>query len=106
MRRTGRTARRHRKDLIGLVRVPQLLEGSRVPGRADAPVTLRVLGTLEADADGVPARLGGPTQRAILARILVAGSVPVSAERLVEDLWGGRAGPDATHPFISRLRKV
>ena len=77
-----------------------------MPGRADAPVTLRVLGTLEADADGVPARLGGPTQRAVLARILVAGGVPVSAERLVEDVWGGRAGPDAVHPFVSRLRRV
>ena len=32
--------------------------------------------------------------------------MPVSAERLVEDVWGGRAGPDAVHPFVSRLRKV
>ena len=73
---------------------------------ADAPVTLRVLGTLEADAAGVSVRLGGPTQRAVLARILVTGSVPVSAERLVDDVWGGRAGPDAVHPFVSRLRWV
>ena len=28
------------------------------------------------------------------------------AERLVEDVWGGRTGPDAAHPFVSRLRKV
>ena len=73
---------------------------------ADAPVTLRVLGTLEADAAGVSVRLGGPTQRAVLARILVAGGVPVSAERLVEDVWSGRASPDAVHPFVSRLRRV
>ena len=72
----------------------------------DAPVTLRVLGTLEADASGVSVRLGGPTQRAVLARILVAGAVPVSAERLVEDVWSGRASPDAVHPFVSRLRRV
>ena len=44
-----------------------------MPGSADAPVTLRVLGTLEADAAGVSVRLGGPTQRAVLARILVGG---------------------------------
>src|SRR5436309_3125000 len=62
------------------------MEGSGVPGRAAAPVTLRVLGTLEAVAFGVPVRLGGPTQRAVLARILVAGSVPVSAERGGEDV--------------------
>jgi DNA-binding SARP family transcriptional activator len=65
-----------------------------------------VLGTLEADAAGVSVRLGGPTQRAVLARILVAGAVPVSAERLVEDVWSGRASPDAVHPFVSRLRRV
>src|SRR4249920_700007 len=83
-----------------------LLEGSGVPGRAAAPVTLCVLGGLEAVANGASLRLGGPIQRAVLARILVAGSVPVSAERLVEDVWGGRAGPVAVHPFVSRLRKV
>ena len=33
-------------------------------------------------------------------------AVPVSAERLVEDVWSGRAGPDAVHPFVSRLRRV
>ena len=77
-----------------------------MPGRAAAPVTLCVLGVLEAVADGASLRLGGPIQRAVLARILVAGSVPVSAERLVEDVWGGRAGPVAVHPFVSRLRRV
>ena len=44
-----------------------------MPGRTDAPVTLCVLGTMEASSSGVPVRLGGPTQRAVLARILVAG---------------------------------
>lgn len=77
-----------------------------MPGRAAKPVTLRVLGTLEAVTGGASLRLGGPTQRAVLARILVAGNVPVSAERLVEDVWGGRAAPDAAHPFVSRLRKI
>jgi DNA-binding SARP family transcriptional activator len=75
-----------------------------VPETAIAPVTLRVLGTFDAAASGEALRLGGPIQRAVLARILVAGSVPVSAERIVEDVWGERAAPDAVHPQVSRLR--
>src|SRR5690242_5477720 len=107
MRRTGRTLDVTPGELIGTRPGERtILEGSGVPGSAVAPVTLRVLGTLEAVASGVSPRLGGPTQRAVLARILVAGNVPVSAERLVEDVWGGRAAPDAVHPLVSRLRKV
>ena len=70
----------------------------------NVPVTLRVLGTLEAALKGAPLRLGGPLQRAVLARILVAGNVPVSAERIVEDVWGDRASAEAVHPIVSRLR--
>ena len=71
-----------------------------------ASVTLRALGTFDAAASGEALRLGGPIQRAVLARILVAGSVPVSAERIVEDVWGDRTTPDAAHPQVSRLRAL
>ncbi len=77
-----------------------------MPGREIAPVTLRVLGTFEATASGAALRLGGPIQRAVLARIVVAASVPVSAERIVEDVWGERMPPDAAHPQVSRLRRL
>ncbi|HEY0814427.1 MAG TPA: BTAD domain-containing putative transcriptional regulator [Pseudonocardia sp.] len=69
-------------------------------------VTLRVLGTFAASASGEALRLGGPIQRAVLARIVVAGNVPVSAERIVEDVWGERAAPEAVHPQVSRLRAL
>ncbi len=75
-----------------------------MPGHAIAPVTLRVLGTFDAAVSGEALRLGGPIQRAVLARILVAGSMPVSAERIVEDVWGARMAPEAAHPQVSRLR--
>lgn len=77
-----------------------------MPGHEIAPVTLRVLGTFDAIASGEMVRLGGPIQRAVLARILVAGSVPVSAERIVADVWGERMAPDAVHPQVSRLRAL
>ena len=75
-----------------------------MPRRDSALVTLRVLGVLEATVNGAVVWLGGPIQRAVLARILVAGNVPVSAERIVEDVWGERTTADAVHPLVSRLR--
>jgi DNA-binding SARP family transcriptional activator len=69
----------------------------------------RVLGPLEVrdGADRLP--LGGPKQRALLARLLVDRGRPVETERLVDDLWG--AAPPATavkmvQLYVSRLRKV
>jgi len=53
-------------------------------------VNFRVLGELEVAAGGAPASLGGPRQRALLARLLLDTNRPVSAERLLEDAWGGK----------------
>jgi DNA-binding SARP family transcriptional activator/tetratricopeptide (TPR) repeat protein len=74
-----------------------------------APVTLRVLGTVEASAGGRPVGLGGPLQKALLVRALLAGETPVPADQVAEDLWGERA--DATkiksvHVYAARLRKI
>src|ERR1700759_3884635 len=98
LRRSGRSTRRHPEELIG--KHPSgnwRREGSRVPGHAMASAMLRVLGTFDASADGAPLRRGGTIQRGVLARIVIAGTVPVSAERIVEDVWGERAGPEAVH---------
>jgi DNA-binding SARP family transcriptional activator len=53
----------------------------------DAPVTVRVLGPFAATAGGQPVDLGGPRQRAVLGRLVVAGGHVVSTDRLVDDLW-------------------
>ena len=64
-----------------------------------ARVTLRVLGTFEATVDGRAVSLGGPRQRAVLARVLVADGAAVPAEQIVEDVWGGAGGASARrHP--------
>jgi predicted ATPase/DNA-binding SARP family transcriptional activator len=48
----------------------------------------RILGPVEALLDGAPAALGAPKQRALLALLLVDRGRVVSAEQLVDGIWG------------------
>jgi YVTN family beta-propeller protein len=69
----------------------------------------RVLGAVEAIADSVPLDLGGPKQRAVLARLLLQANEFVSRERLIDDLWGD--APPATaretlKVYVGRLRRL
>jgi len=66
-----------------------------------------VLGQLRASRDGEPIDLGGPRQRALLARLVAAGGHVVSTDRLIEDLWSGEPPPKALaalQVYVSRLR--
>jgi DNA-binding SARP family transcriptional activator len=54
----------------------------------------RILGPLEAVADGRVVALDAAKPRALLAILLLHAGEPVSRDRLVEDLWDGR--PPAT----------
>jgi DNA-binding SARP family transcriptional activator len=67
-----------------------------------------ILGSVEAVSDGRVLPLGGPRQRALLARLLVDANRVVSADRLTTDLW--EAAPQDAHGAlqnqVSRLRKV
>jgi predicted ATPase/DNA-binding SARP family transcriptional activator len=71
-----------------------------------APV-FRVLGTLQADRDGCPLPLPSRRQRAVVAALLARAPRSVSADELVEAVWGERL-PDhpkaALQTVISRLR--
>ncbi|MDD7938649.1 BTAD domain-containing putative transcriptional regulator [Actinomycetospora lutea] len=72
-------------------------------------VEIGVLGPLRATVDGVAVELGGPARRAVLARLAVAGGEVVTADRLVDDLAGGRPGPNALSSLqvhVSHLRRV
>src|SRR3954451_7395233 len=71
-------------------------------------VDFRVLGPLEAVANGSSLALGGAKQRALLAVLLLHANEVVSSERLIDELWG--EAPPATvsksiHVYVSRLRK-
>lgn len=69
----------------------------------------RVLGPLEVvDARG-PRALAGSKQRTLLAHLLLNANAVVSADRLVDVLWGEEPPATATHTlhvYVSQLRKL
>ncbi|NNN29358.1 AAA family ATPase [Streptomyces sp. S3(2020)] len=72
-------------------------------------VRLRVLGSIEADVDGVRVGLGGPRQRAVLAMLLCARGGVVSVDRMVDQLWEGsppRRALASLQSYVSNLRRV
>ncbi|MET7420221.1 BTAD domain-containing putative transcriptional regulator [Dactylosporangium sp. NPDC005555] len=68
-----------------------------------------VLGPLRAGIGGRPADLGGPRQRAVLARLVAAGGHVVPTDRFVDDLWQGVPPPKALaalQVYVSNLRRA
>ncbi|GGM24144.1 SARP family transcriptional regulator [Streptomyces fumigatiscleroticus] len=69
-----------------------------------------VLGPLAVwTADGRPVRVGEAKVRALLAALLASGGSLVSADRLIDDLWGERLprNPAGTlHTRVSQLRRA
>jgi predicted ATPase/DNA-binding SARP family transcriptional activator len=68
-----------------------------------------VLGPLVFERDGEPVPLPSGRQRSLLALLLMAGGVPVSRDRLIDELWGGRppaSAVSAVHVHLSKLRDV
>jgi DNA-binding SARP family transcriptional activator len=68
-----------------------------------------VLGPLEALVDGMPARLGGPRQRALLAVLLVHANEVVPVARLVDEVWAEQppvTAGNVLQTYVSQLRKV
>src|SRR5262245_72457 len=72
---------------------------------ADHP-TVRVLGPLEAELDGAPTPIAGFRQKALLARLVIAGGQPVTAPAIAEDVWGDAGATDSVKMAVSRLRRV
>lgn len=69
----------------------------------------RILGPLEVLDDGSPVPLAGRNQRALLTLLLLRANETVSAERLVDQLWGEHPPRTATTSLqntISQLRKL
>ncbi|MBM2619012.1 winged helix-turn-helix domain-containing protein [Actinoplanes sp. LDG1-06] len=73
-------------------------------------VTVGVLGPVVASVAGEAVDLGGPRQRAVLARLAVAGGEVVSTDRLVHDLWDEAEAPAKAlavlQVHVSNLRRV
>jgi DNA-binding SARP family transcriptional activator len=72
-------------------------------------IAVRVLGPMEVTVNGVPAGVGGPRQRCVLARLVAARGQVVSVDRIIEDLYPGQAPPGAhaaVQSYVSRLRRA
>ena len=70
---------------------------------------VRLFGELEAVAAGVPVPIRGAKQRALLALLALQRGQPVSADRLIDVLWGdGQAAnpANALQAQIGQLRRV
>ncbi|MDP9262061.1 MAG: AAA family ATPase, partial [Actinomycetota bacterium] len=69
----------------------------------------RILGPLEVVEEGRPLRFDRRLSRALLAYLLLHANEPVSADRLIDQLWGPDAPRTATaslQNYVSRLRKT
>jgi predicted ATPase/DNA-binding SARP family transcriptional activator len=69
----------------------------------------RILGPLEVWDEGRELSLGGPKPRALLALLLLHANTVVSADRLIDELWGEDSpehAADALRVNVSRLRKA
>jgi WD40 repeat protein/DNA-binding SARP family transcriptional activator len=70
---------------------------------------LSILGHLEASVDDRPVALGSPKQRAIMAMLGLEANHTVTADRLIEGLWGDEPPPSAARMvqnYVWRLRQV
>jgi predicted ATPase/DNA-binding SARP family transcriptional activator len=66
-----------------------------------------VLGPLTFERDGQVVAVPSGRQRSLLALLLLAGGVPLSRDRLIDELWGDRPPPSAVsalHVHLSKLR--
>jgi DNA-binding SARP family transcriptional activator len=69
----------------------------------------RVLGPVEATADGTPVALAAAKPRALLAVLLLSRNRVVAIDRLIADLWGDEApetAAKALQVYVSQLRKA
>jgi DNA-binding SARP family transcriptional activator len=72
-------------------------------------VQFDILGPLQVLDAGRPLALGRPKQRAVLAILLLNAGRAVSLDRLVDELWGQQAPPQAlasVQAYVSHLRRL
>jgi YVTN family beta-propeller protein len=83
--------------------------GSVASGLRGTVIEFHLLGSLEALEDGVPIGLGAPRQRALLTMLLIHRGRTVSADSLIDALWGETPPPSAVkivQGYVSNLRRT
>src|SRR5512141_3212589 len=69
----------------------------------------RILGPVEVVRDGRSLPLGGARQRALVVDLTLHANEVLSADRLIDDIWGEEPPETASHllhVYVSRLRKT
>jgi hypothetical protein len=82
---------------------------SAVKATVDCMVRYRLLGPLEVESEAGRVDIGPPKRRAVLGALLLARGRVVSADRLVEAVWGDDAPERSTASLqvhVSTLRKT
>jgi DNA-binding SARP family transcriptional activator/tetratricopeptide (TPR) repeat protein len=72
-------------------------------------VRFRVLGSLEVQAGQGWTGIGAPKWRSLLAALLLSHGQPVSADRLIAELWGDdppESAPNLLSVYVLRLRRM
>src|SRR4051794_24073182 len=83
--------------------------GGKLVGLTQPRMQIHVLGHLEATVDDRPVAVGGAKQRAVLAMLGLEANRPVTADRLIDGLWGEAPPPSAAkmlQNYVLRLRKA
>lgn len=65
-----------------------------------------MLGRLRVTDGEHDVELGGQRDRSLLARLLIDAGTVVSADRLLEDVWGRRDATPSLHAAVFRLRRI
>lgn len=65
-----------------------------------------VLGPVRASTDGIDHPLGGAKQCVLLAHLVIARGRPVSAQRLISELWEDAPPRDPTHALQARISRL
>jgi DNA-binding SARP family transcriptional activator len=87
----------------------RLVSAVKVPGREASQMEFRILGPLEVWDEGGEVSLGGRKPRALLTVLLLHPNEVVSADRLIDELWGEDSPERADAALrvnVSRLRKA
>ena len=78
---------------------------SAVKARVDCMVRYRLLGPLEVESEAGRVDVGPPKRRAVLGALLLARGRVVSADRLVEAVWGDDAPERSSASLQSTTRR-
>lgn len=79
----------------------------RPKGRGMVQLHVRLLGPVDATVSGTPRPVSGVRRKAVLAVLALSAGQIVSTDRLIDVVWGGRAGADMTNALqkhVSYLR--